>query len=306
MMVHLAEDGPEKVEEDILRVDRGDDGVDLLELVPSLLQLTGPFGDEHLKPPPLRLDPPDPHAVPAESRDQHKATGQQPEPPGLPEGRGDGDRDAGAHLVPQPIAVAALDPEHVRARIDVGVGREGLRAGLHPSPVEALQDVREAVPGRVGEVQRGEVDREEVVPIRERDPVDLLKGAVEADRLVKATEGAQDHRRRVRVVLDAVRIEDVVAVDAAEVQTPVGGPEGCARAEQAALQTVARSVAAEAPRARVEARQATVGAEPQVARVVAEDAVDVGAGQTLLAQVANKGSGVRVIGVEPVGSADPQ
>ena len=119
-------------------------------------------------------------------------------------------------------------------------------------------------------------------------PVDVLRQhrvpATDRHRLAKQPEVGENDRRNKRVVFNAVGIEDVETVDAAEIH--LAGPcalvEGRENVELVALKTVQDIVVPESLCLRVEAGQAVVGADPQLALRVFQDAFDGVVGQAFL------------------------
>src|SRR5260221_13433930 len=81
------------------------------------------------------------------------------EPPRLPEGRFDGQRDAAPRLIPYPIFVAGFHLETVTAwRRQLGIVGDADVSRLCPGRLVPFQSILEADPLRSGEVQTGVMD----------------------------------------------------------------------------------------------------------------------------------------------------
>ena len=153
-------------------------------------------------------------AVGEQRRCTHQGQRRQAEPPGLPPGRRDGDRQRGRRLAPDAVLVAGAYAEHVVAGVQVGIAGEALAGiGLDPAFVEAFELVGVAVAARRRVVQRRELEREHRIAVRQGHAA----APGQRTRLVEHREGGDAHQRRIRVVADRVRLEGIHAVDAAEV-----------------------------------------------------------------------------------------
>src|SRR5690554_1224121 len=84
-------------------------------------------------------------AHPCESGPQDQNTGCNPEPEGLPEGRGDVHLDRYALVVPDTVAVRRPHLENVIATSQVGIAGVVAGAGLYPILIYADQAVGKAV-----------------------------------------------------------------------------------------------------------------------------------------------------------------
>ena len=172
-------------------------------------------------------DTPHPHPVGHEEPGGHAQQRQQAEPPRRPEGRCDDQLDGGALLVPDAVVVRTFYPKRVDARIQVRVRRRARGAGVDPVLVKVFQHVGILVFRRGPIVQRGEGEAEDRLIVCERDRLGFddvfLQGCVVADgnRFVEDLEVGNHHRRDDGIGLDAVGVEHVEALDAAEEQLPV-------------------------------------------------------------------------------------
>src|SRR5581483_6217600 len=85
----------------------------------------------------------------------------------LPDRRLDDDLHRRAGFVPYAVAVRAAHAEQILPRSHVRVTRLGLVAGGDPAGIESLELVRVLIVGRRREVERRELEGEEVVVPRE-------------------------------------------------------------------------------------------------------------------------------------------
>ncbi len=136
----------------------------------------------------------------------------------------------------------------------------------------------------------------------------LLQGRVRSDRhrLPVDLKVREHDRWNEGIVLDEPGIEGVDPVDPAEEHHAFLVLEIGPLVELAALQAVRPVVVFEGQRFRVEACKSFVGAQPQMAVGVLQDAVDVVVGEPILLPVGDEGPARRHVLVQPAGGADPQ
>jgi len=117
------------------------------------------------------------------------------------------------------------------------------------------------------------------------------------------------HRWLVAVVMDLRRLEGGQPVHSAKEKTAVGGGDGRVAVELHVADAVGRRVvakAAAAGRPPGEARGPLVGAEPQPAVVVLENAVDRSAGKAVVGGPRDEPTTIRPVGEETAGGTQPQ
>ena len=144
------------------------------------------------------------------------------EPPGAPERRGDDDRQDRAGLVPDAVVVAALDPEHVAAGRQVGVGGDPLPLPLDPVAVEPLEAMAVLVPLRIGVVEGREADREGVLEVLQPQLARSGDWKRKVALGVGTRKGPDDHPWHVGVVPNGAGVEGHEPGEATEEQGAVG------------------------------------------------------------------------------------
>ena len=173
-------------------------------------------------------------------------------------------------------------------RPQTSVSRGAYRARLDPLRVEAEHPVGVTVLGRSRVLQRGELERDHVVPIGQAQGVGFRDRGAEhraavAHRLqaVAAAKPGDRHFGNVRIVANGPGAEVVEAVDPAEEQLAAPASERRAGVEFVALESVVLVEVPEGPGLGIEPGEAPVGAEPEVAGVVGLDRVDDVVRQTI-------------------------
>ncbi len=252
----------------------------------------------------------DAQAVTQHGRARHQRQRQQAEPPALPPGRRDRDRHGGRRLAPDAVLVAGPDPEHIGARIEVGVGGEAFGGvGIDPAGVEAVEPVGVAVAARRRVVQAGELEGEYRFALGQRDLAGAVDRRGEALRLVKDEEIGDAHHRRIGVVADRVRHEGDQAVDAAEMELAVRPARGGADEKGAFVQAVLGRVVLVLAGGRIVAADALGHAGPQASAPVFQHGADRQrfARIAQLDQLENRlAGGVLAEAVQAAGGADPE
>lgn len=234
----------------------------------------------------------------------------------------DDDLDRRTFLVPYSVAVRARDPEDVAPGVEIRVmGEAPVGSGVGPVAVETLESIGVAVLARAGEVEGGELEREDRLAMGELDSASLTDRAIErragieppdGDGRVEQPEIGDRDRRRMGVVGDALGPKDAESADATEEELAAGAAEAGADGEDVAREAVGDVVVAEALRVRVEPAQAAVGGEPEMTPVVFQDPQNCIVGQAVLfAEAGEPPAGlVEPVEVEPVEagaeSADPE
>src|SRR5271157_5617971 len=236
------------------------------------------------------------------------------EPPRAPPGGKDLDAKAYPFFVPDAAIVAALYAKEILTGRERGVRRESVvTVGFNPVFVQTHQFVPVAVPERAGITEARELQREDVLPVRERQGIReqnrFSEWGVTANRywFAKQAEFCQNDRRDIWVVGHPFRKERRHAVDSAEEHLPARALVVDAEiVELVARQPIVGVVVLEGPGPRVEFGQAVPGAQPQVARGVFEDAL-YGVVRQTVALVENcKLAGLGVIPIQSVLGADPE
>ncbi len=235
--------------------------------------------------------------------EQHRTDTQdrkEREPWRAPERRSHVKRECEAGLVPHAIAIRRLDPKDVLAGIEVGVGRIAPLAAPHPVAVEAVEAIRILPAPRSVEVERRELEGDEVLAIRELDRPAGLSGETERHRAIELLERGQHYWRRIGIALDRLGPKTREAVHSAEEDLAARSPRRRARQELLALNAVGAVIAGEATLRKVEPREAAIGREPKAPARVLDDRVHLVAGEPIALGEALEGSRRRV---ETVGAA---
>ena len=172
------------------------------------------------------------------------------------------------------VGVGGSHLEDVLARVQVRVGRAVQRPGVDPGGIETLEPIGVAVVGRRSEVERGELEAQELVIIREQQRSIRARHVLARQRVVELRRGGQHHPRRRCIRGDRLRQEGVETVVAAEEQRAVAGLIVGIDVEFLALQAVRFMKDLERAGARIETSQAVVRAEPQAVFGVGLDSPD--------------------------------
>ena len=238
-------------------------------------------------------------------------------PVGPPPGRPDDERQRSPRVVPDAVAVGALHPQHVPSGGQGGEHDRAAGAEIDPVPVEALELVGVPVFLGRGVIQGGEFERNDPVRVAQLDLVGVGDGpgeegpavgqGADGDRAAEELELGNDHGGPVAVVGDEVGLEDVEAVDAAEEHLAPAVLVERPAVELVALEPVGHGEAADGAGLRVVAGDARVGAEPEVAVAIFQDAVDDVVRQAVALAQGGESPGVRVHPVEAAAvGGDPQ
>ena len=177
-------------------------------------QFPGPVGDLALQLTAARLHIPELQPDAASHDTCQSQAHQAGEPPGLPEGRCDGDMDRRALLVPDAAVVGGFDAEGIGSRLEVGIIGMVACSGLDPIGIQAFHFVGVLVFGRSVVVQGSEIEGKVIFPVGQPDL--LIRKQVVTQWLVLEVERSDDHRRRIGVALDLVREKCVDPFAAAE------------------------------------------------------------------------------------------
>ena len=162
-------------------------------------------------------------------------------------------------------------------------------------------------------MQGRELEGDHVVPVGQDDLRCRSERSFEGrirpwlDGLVEELEIGQHDGRNVRVVLDRRRVERVEAVGPPKEHLPGVALVGRSPVELIALEAVVWTVVSERAGGRVEPRQPSCSAQPEMALLICQHRPDGGIGQALLLAVASCDLSRRPIeSVEAIGRADPE
>ena len=209
-------------------------------------------------------------------------------------------------VAPNLVAVGRPHRKRVVSGRHVGEDRRVVRTRIDPVVVEAPQDVG-IFAALVADVLQGrETHGEEVLVVRQDDlPVRVEVG----QRILPHGEALQQHAGRIVAQMDVVGIEAVEALHPAEEHLARRGAVVGAVGEFVALQPLETVVADHLARRGVEPRQSLVRAQPQIARIVLQNAVDGVVGKPLPLGVPAEGDRSVPLPDQPVESvsgADPE
>ena len=151
----------------------------VFELAVALRQLVGAVADLLFELQPMRGGARDAALLRVPDREQHERREHRVAEVG--EGREPGrgrhvDRQREVLRAPDAVAVAGAHAEHVLPAGQVGVGGGAALVGAHPVAVEAVELVFVAVRARIGEIERGELQRDDVFLVPELQALDALLG----------------------------------------------------------------------------------------------------------------------------------
>ena len=147
--------------------------------------------------------------------------------------------------------------------------------------------------------------------MRQGQGLDVWDGLVEhrlrpdGHRPVEDGEARDHDRRHVAVVLNVLGHECVEPIAAAEEDLPIRGLK-TPGTELVALQAVGHVVVSECSTPRIEPRYALLGAEPEPAESIFQNAPNAAAGQALAFRVAGERSASPVVPVQSVERSHPQ
>ena len=200
--------------------------IDFLQLAVALGQLTRTRGDLALETPAvldLPCAPPRLDADPAEEPGARQRRIARVRPRRAPRRGHHAHAQLQPLLVPDAVVVRGTNAERVGARRDIRVRRSADRSRVDPVAVESLEPVRVAVLLGCGEVERRELEGEQVVAPADLDLVDLRQRPRERDRPVELAHRREDDGRHVGVPAQQVGEERHEAVRAAEEHLAVRG-----------------------------------------------------------------------------------
>jgi len=164
---------------------------------------------------------------------------------------------------PGALGVGCPHPEEVVAGAEVGVGGAVQCAGIDPPAIEAIQAVRIVVVGRRGEVERRELEADELVVIAEHERLRRPRKLALGQGAIEPRGAGQHDVRRRRGEVDRGGRKSVEAVVAAEVQRTVAVLIVGVGVEVLALQAVPLVEHTHRACARIEAHESVRGADPE-------------------------------------------
>src|SRR5205807_2144152 len=142
----------------------------------------------------LELEPLQPHAV--GDQDEHGERVADAGPPRFPGGRITVDGELERRAAPDRVGICGPHLEQMIARLDIGEGDAALRAEIEPPVGQARHAVGEAIALRGGEIERAEVERQDVGPVAEVDALEEPIGLRSRRRRAEHLDARERHVRR--------------------------------------------------------------------------------------------------------------
>ncbi len=167
-------------------------------------------------------------------------------------------------LAPHRTRIRRAHFENVVARIQVGERDASLRAEVDPLIRQACHAIGEPVVPGGAEIQHAEIERYDAAAITERD---AIQQPVRHSRLCRYAEHLDSGERKARclgILGQAGRIENVEAARPAKRDAPVAQPAVRAERELLALQAVLAMKRLDVARLRIQSRQSSVAADPEI------------------------------------------
>ncbi len=184
------------------------------------------------------------------------------------------DRQPQRRLAPHRIGVRRAHLEHVVAGIEIRQRDAALRAEIDPVVGQAGHAIREPVVLRRAEIQHAEIERHDAAAIVESDAVAQPERRRACGSHTEHVDVRQRDARRLAVLGQCRRIEDVEAAGSAERDAPVAQPKVSAERKLLALQAVLAMVSLDGARRGVEPHEPGIAAQPESAARVGNDAVE--------------------------------
>ena len=185
---------------------------------------------------------------------------------------------------PDRVGICGPHLEQMIARLDIGEGDAALRAEIEPPVGQARHAVGEAIALRGGEIERAEVERQDVGPVAEVDALEEPIGLRSRRRRAEHLDARERHVRRPAVLGEACGIEDVESAGTAEGEASVAQAKVGAEVELLALQAVLAMVGLDARALRVVPGEPRIPAHPHAAGGVRHHPVHGVAREALLAR----------------------
>ncbi len=231
---------------------------------------------------PLELDPMQPHAVgdQCEGREYIDRIGQS----GFPRRRIPVESQAQRCLAPDRIGVGSAHFQDMVARLKVRKRDPVLRAQVDPAIGEAHHAVGQTVAARGGEVERAEVEREDVRAIVQVDAAETPIGRGAGSGHSHDLDAGQRDSRRLPALGQPRRIEDVEPTRAAEAQAAVAQTEIRAEIVFLALQSMLPVIRLHGAARGLVTHQPGIAAQPDAAGRIGQRTVDRIARQPLFAR----------------------